>query len=67
MITEVEILIMTIPGTIETGSIIAIAEKTEIGSTEVTVGIDFILKYNDCRNYNQDSYYRSPTQDQYPS
>ena len=44
MITEVKILIVTIPGTIETGSIIAIAEKTETGSTEVTVGIDFILE-----------------------
>ena len=44
MITEVEILIVTIPGTIETGLIITIAEKTETGLTKVTVGIDFILE-----------------------
>ena len=44
MITEVEILIVTIPVTIETGLIVAIAEKTETGSTKVTVGIDLILE-----------------------
>ena len=44
MTTEVEILIIEIPGIIETGLIIVIVEIPETGLTEVTVGIDFILE-----------------------
>ena len=44
MITEVEILTVIIPETIETGLIITLAEKTETGLMEVIVGIDFILE-----------------------
>ena len=44
MTTEVKILIIEIPGIIETGSIVVIVEIPETGLTEVTVGIDFILE-----------------------
>ena len=44
MITEVKILIIEIPGIIETGSIVVIVEIPETGLTEVTVEIDFILE-----------------------
>ena len=44
MTTEVKILIIEIPGIIETGSIIVIVEIPETGLTKVTVGIDFILE-----------------------
>ena len=44
MTTEVEILIIEIPGIIETGLIVVIVEIPETGLTEVTVGIDFILE-----------------------
>ena len=44
MTTEVEILIIKIPGIIETGLIVVIVEISETGLTEVTVGIDFILE-----------------------
>ena len=44
MTTEVEILIIEIPGIIETGLIIVIIEIPETGLTEVAVGIDFILE-----------------------
>ena len=44
MTTEVEILIIEIPGIIETGLIIVIVEIPETDLTEVTVGIDFILE-----------------------
>ena len=43
MTTEVKILIIEIPGIIETGLIVVI-EIPETGLTEVTVGIDFILE-----------------------
>ena len=44
MTTEVEILIIKIPGIIETGSIVVIVEIPETGLTKVTVGIDFTLE-----------------------
>ena len=44
MTTEVEILIIKIPGIIETGSIVLIVKIPETGLIEVTVGIDFILE-----------------------
>ena len=44
MTTEVEILIIEIPGIIETGLIVVIVEIPETGLTKVTVGIDFILE-----------------------
>ena len=44
MTTEVKILIIEIPGIIETGSVVVIVEIPETGLTEVTVGIDFILE-----------------------
>ena len=44
MTTEGEISIVKIPGTIETGLIIAVVEIPETGLTEVTVGIDFTLE-----------------------
>ena len=44
MTTEVEILIIEIPGIIETGSLVVIVEIPETGLTEVTVGIDFVLE-----------------------